>query len=75
MFYSKSVIMLVLCLDLNENHFHLFLLSVFEMNDTANFEDYFLYIFSGYQTIIFHSKSAILIVLYLVLTNSTFIFF
>ena len=26
-----------------KNHFHPFLLSVFKMNDTANFEDNFLY--------------------------------
>ena len=31
------------------------------MIDTFNFEDIFLYIFSGYQTIIFHSKFVILI--------------
>ena len=33
------------------------------MNDTVNFDDNFLYIFSGYQTWIFHSKPVILIVL------------
>ena len=42
------------------------------MNDTVNFEDNFLYIFSGYQTRIFHSKSLILIVSCLVFTKSLF---
>ena len=42
------------------------------MNGTVNFENIFLYNFSGYQTIIFHSKSVILIVVCLVLTNSLF---
>ena len=42
------------------------------MNDIVNFEDNFLYIFISYQTRIFHSKSVILIVLFLVLTNSLF---
>ena len=51
-----------------KNHIHPFLLSVLKMNDTANFEDNFLCIFSGYQTRIFHSKSVILILLCLVLT-------
>ena len=51
-----------------KNHFHPFLLSVSKMNDTVNFEDSFLYIFSAYQTIIFHSKYVILIALSLVLT-------
>ena len=32
----------------------------------------FMYSFSGYQTRILHSKSVILIVLYLLLTNSLF---
>ena len=35
--------MLVLCLVLGKNIFHPFLLSVFKMNDTVNFEDIFLY--------------------------------
>ena len=39
-----------------KNDFHKFLLSVFKMNDTFNFEDNFWYIFSGYQIIIFHLK-------------------
>ena len=52
-----------------KNNFHRFLISVFKMNDTVNFEDNFLYIFSGYQTRILHSKSVILIVLCLVLTK------
>ena len=60
----------VLCLDLAKNRFRPFLLSVFKMNGTVNFEDNLLYIFSGYQTIIFYSKSVILIVLCLVLTNN-----
>ena len=43
------------------------------MNDTINFEDnVFLYIFSGYQTRILHSKYVILIVLWLILKNSLF---
>ena len=56
----------------DKNHFHPILLSVFKINDAVNFEDNFLYNFSGYQTRIFHSKSLILIVLCLVLTNSLF---
>ena len=42
------------------------------MNDTVNFEDNFLCIFSGYQIKNFHSKSVILIVLCLVLTKKLF---
>ena len=38
-FHSKSVIMLVLYLYLAKNCFHQFLLSVFKINDTVNFED------------------------------------
>ena len=53
-FHSKSVIIIGLRLDLAENIFHQFLPSVFKMNDTSNFEDKFLYIFSGYQTRTFH---------------------
>ena len=64
--------MLVLCLDLEKNHLHQFLLSVFKINGTVDFEDKFLVHFSGYQIIIFHSKSVILIVLWLVFTNSSF---
>ena len=71
-FHSKFVIIIALCLYLENNNFHLSLLSVFKMNDTFNFEDKFLYIFIGYQTRFFHSKSLILIVLCLVLTNSLF---
>ena len=56
-----------------KNNLHQFLLSVLKMNDTVNFEDNFLYSFSGYQNRIFHSKSVILIVLCLVLTNSLFL--
>ena len=40
-FHSKSVIMLVLYLDLVKDCFHQLLLSVFKMNDTVNFEDKF----------------------------------
>ena len=36
--------MFVLCLDLEKYKFHQFLLSVFKMNNTVNFEDKFLYI-------------------------------
>ena len=64
--------MLVLYLDLAKNNFHQFLLSGFKMNDTINFEDNFLYIFSVYQTRIFHSKSVIFNLLCLVLTKSLF---
>ena len=53
----------VLCLDLAKHHSNPFLLSIFKINATGNFEDIFLYIFSGYQTIIFHLKFLILIVL------------
>ena len=70
-FSSKSVIMFVLCLDL-EICFHQFLLGVFKMNDTVNFEGNFFVNFIVYQTIIFHSKSIIPIVLCLVFTNSLF---
>ena len=42
------------------------------MNDNVNSKDNFFYNFSGYQTRIFHSKSVILILLCLVLTNSLF---
>ena len=55
-----------------KNIFSLFLISAFKINDTVNLEDNLLYIFSCYQTIIFHSKSVILIVFCLVLTNSLF---
>ena len=37
-FYSKSVIMLVLCLALAKTYFHQFLLSVIKINDTVHFE-------------------------------------
>ena len=71
-FHSKSVIMLVLCLDLARiifiNFYSLFskwmILLILRIT--------FLYIVCGYQTRIFHSKSVILIVLYLDLTNSLF---
>ena len=33
--HSKSVIIIVLCLDLAKNNYHQFLLSVFQMNDTV----------------------------------------
>ena len=46
-FHSKSVSILVFCLGLGKTHFHQFLLSVFKMNDTVNFEDFFLYTFSA----------------------------
>ena len=36
-FHSKSVIMLLLCLDLEKNLFYPFLLNVFKMNGTVNF--------------------------------------
>ena len=45
-----------------KNHYHQLLISVFKMNDTVDFEYNFLYIFSGYQTRILHSKSVIFIV-------------
>ena len=47
----------------DKNNFQQFLLSVFKMNDNANFENNFLYNVSVYSTIISHSKYAILIVL------------
>ena len=56
-----------------KNHFHPFLPSVFLINDTVGFEDKFLYIFSCYQTRIFHSKYVIPIVLCLVMTNILFL--
>ena len=37
-----------------KNSFHPFLLGVFKMNDTVNFEDKLLYNSSGYQTRTFH---------------------
>ena len=40
-FHSKYVIMLVSCLDLEKEYFHQFLLTVFKMNDTVNFEEVF----------------------------------
>ena len=55
-----------------KNAFSSIFTQCFKMNDTVNFENKCLYIFSGYRTIIFHSKSVILIVLCLVLTNSLF---
>ena len=72
LFNSKSVIMLVLCLDLARNHFHQILLNVFKINDTVDFEITFLHISSGYQTRILHSKYVLLIVLCLVFTNRFF---
>ena len=64
--------MFVLCLVFEKNHFHQLSIHGFEMNDTVNFEDIVLHIFSGYQTRIFHSKSAALIVLCLGVKNSLF---
>ena len=61
--------MLVLCLVLIRNDVHQFVLSVFKMNDTVNFEENFYVHFSGDQTRIFYSKYVILIVLGLVLKN------
>ena len=57
---------------MEKKSFHQILLSVFKMYDTVNLEDNFLYILSGYQTIIIHSKYVILFVLCLILTNSLF---
>ena len=37
----KSVVMLLLCLFWQKNHFHPFLLSVLKINDNVNFEDNF----------------------------------
>ena len=48
---------------------HPFSLSVFKMNDTVDFEDKH---FCGYQTIIFHSNSIILIIICSVLENCIF---
>ena len=59
-------------LRIGKNHFRQFLLSVFKMNDTVNFEDNFFVHFSGYQTRTLHSKSVVIIALCLVLTNSFF---
>ena len=55
-----------------KNHVHPFLLSVFKINDTVDFEDNVLVHFGGYQSIILYSKSIILILLCLVLTKSLF---
>ena len=71
-FHSKSLIMLVLCLVLEKHYFQQSLISVFKMNDTVDFEDNILYILVVYQIIIFHSKSVTLIILCLVLINSSF---
>ena len=68
-FHSKSVIMIVLCLDWAKKHFHQFLLCFFLKNDTVNFQDNYFVGFSGYQTRIFHSKSIILNLLCLILTT------
>ena len=38
-FHLKSVVILVLCLVLEKKHFCTFLLCVFKINDTVNFED------------------------------------
>ena len=64
--------MLVFCLYLEKTDFHQFLLSVFKINDTVNFEYNFFVHFNGDQTIILHSKSVILIISCLVLTDSLF---
>ena len=47
-------------------------LSGFNLKYLAGLEDNCLYIFSGYQTLVLHSKSVILLVLCLVLANSLF---
>ena len=46
----------------SKNKYHQFLLILFKMSDTVNFEDIFLYISTFYQTRMFHSNSVILIV-------------
>ena len=50
-----------------------FLISGSRINYSVNIENYFLY--TCYQNIIFHSKSVILIVLCLVLTHSSWLYY
>ena len=71
-FHSKSVIVLVLSLGLTKKYFHQFYSVFLKLMILLILKITCLYNFSGYQTRIFHSKSVILIVLCLVLTNSLF---
>ena len=64
--------MLLLCLDLAKNDSHKFLLSVFKWMLLFILKITVLSLFHGYQTKNLYSKSIIMVVLFLVLTNSLF---
>ena len=55
-----------------KKHFHPFSLSVFKMNDILNFEDNFLFNFSGYKNKNFHSRSVLQILFCLVSIKGLF---